>query len=65
MAYGKKPKMVHITDGDAVKLIHERADRETRTCSNAAAVTIIEHLGGKNLTRTKVKSQVANHVKRH
>jgi len=45
MPYGKPVNCVRVSDPVAVKLINERAAKETRTPANAASITIREALG--------------------
>ena len=52
-----------VYDDEAIKLIHKRAHREKRSFSNAASVTIIKALSGKNTTRKKVENQIKNESK--
>jgi len=49
MYANKKPiKAIHLTNGDAIKFIQQRAKCEQRSLSNALMVTVIEHLGQNN-----------------
>ncbi|MFH1614927.1 MAG: hypothetical protein ABIG61_07575 [Planctomycetota bacterium] len=50
MAY-RPVKRVIITDTRAVELVNQRAANEHRPPGNAAAVSIIEHLGNKTFKR--------------
>lgn len=43
-----KPIPISITNSDAILLVQQRAKRESRSMSNAAAVTIIEALQSKS-----------------
>ena len=58
MGYKIKAQSVRITDDEAIRLINERAQRETRTAANAASVTVIEALGKPSNKQNNIQTQL-------
>jgi len=61
MGYQTPVQSVKISDPAAVRLINDRAAKESRTAANAAAVTIVEALSARaNDTDAESVGQVRN-----
>jgi hypothetical protein len=53
MAVAVKVKKIMINNPEAIRLVRERAKRERRPFAQAAAVTIIERLGGNDDAKSR------------